>query len=482
MKRFTIATAFMFYFTFYAFSQELVIKGKITNPVAKSVELDILTRVGTYQTITLNLDSIDNTFEYRQELNDLAYANFRHVSYKSNNEGGYLNELILEPGDEINIMFDTKDFWRSLTFEGKSAEKFRYYKEDYLETTKNKNWEQLIRQQSDKPIKEYFSIIDQALQIKLAILQKYKQKVSPVFFTIRDADVKAIINKNRLSSLYNTVLKDFKPIQSLPYEYQKAFFKNLPGQNDTTVKAKHFLSYITSLNYTYLSEFNTLFKSSDSQNKVSIVRQNQVYFHPAFAEELSGQTILNNITKHGITPKYQENIAEFKILYPDSPIIQEIEQLSEANKDFTVGKPAMPFKVLDLDGKEISLQDFQGKVVYLDFWASLCGPCIVDIDQSKKMKEYFKDRNDLIFLYITVDSNEASWKSAIKKYNIKGVHAVASDDNPILKAYAVSTLPSYFIIGKDGNFHTIQPIRPSFNEGKGLINTLEKALAENTNK
>jgi len=197
---------------------------------------------------------------------------------------------------------------------------------------------------------------------------------------------------------------------------------------------------------------------------------------------LSGQTILKYITKHGITPKYQEEVTEFKALYPDSPIMEEIEQLLNAKKDFTVGKPAMPFKVLDLNGKEVSLKDFKGKVVYLDFWASWCAPCLVDIQQSGKVKEHFKNRDDIVFLYISIDENETYWKKAIEKYTIKGTHGIAPETNPIQKDYAISGIPSYFIIGKDGNFHTIQPIRPSMNEGKGLIKILEKALAVNTNK
>lgn len=483
MKTFTIAAAILFCFNFQAFTQEIVIKGKIINPVSKTIELSFPTRMDTYEDISLKLDSIDHTFEYRRKLHDIAYAGFYHVSFRDNTcTDCHLRNIIIEPGDEVNITFDTKDFWNSLKFEGKSAEKFRYYKEDYIETSLKSNSEQLIINHANKPVNEYFTAIDQALQNKLAILQKYKGKVNPVFYTIRDADIRAIINKYRLTILYDAASQDFKPIQSLPSEYQKAFFKDLPAQNDTTIKARYFFDYITGLSYTYLSEFSNLTQNSDTHSKVSIVRQNQVYFHPAFAEELSGQTIFKNIAKRGITPKYQEEVKEFKTLYPDSRILQEIEQLIGAKKDFTVGNPAIPFKVLDLTGKEVSLEDFHGKVVYLDFWASWCAPCIVDIEQSKKVKEHFKGRDDIVFLYISIDENETYWKKAIEKYKIEGVHGIAPDDNPIKEKYSISTIPSYFIIGKDGNFHTIQPIRPSMNEGKGLINTLEKALSVNTNK
>ena len=484
MRTFILAALFAFCFTVRISAQEFLIRGKVTNAINDEVNFRYLNALGNQENIAIKLDSVNHTFEYRGVLNEVTYFDFYHDSYNPNNRyhDCYLTDLIIEPGDAVTLTFDAKNFWSSLKFEGKSAEKFRYSKEDYETTKVTKNWEQSLRSQTNKPAKEYFSIIDLAIEEKLAILRKYKSKVSPMFYTLKEADIQGQVGSLRMSVLFDTTINDFRPIQALPHEIQTAFFKNLPAQNDTTAKAKHFFAYVTSLYYNYLSEFTRLTQNSDLKKQASVVRQNQVYFHPAFAERLSSSVILKDLSDHGINPTYQKNLEEFKTVYPYSAALQEIENLEVTKQDFIVGKPARPFKVVGLNGNEVQLKDFAGKVVYLDFWASWCSPCIVDIANSKKVKEHFKGRNDIVFLYISRDTDETKWKTAIEKYKIEGVHGVAADDNPIGKDYAISMLPSYFVIGKDGNFHTIQPIRPIMNEGRGLIKILENALAQNTTR
>src|SRR6218665_951650 len=135
MKLFTVAATILFCFHFQAFTQEFVIKGKITNPIDRTVGINIIGRADAYEHLDIALDSLNNTFEYRRQLKDITYIDFIHASFANNNYTGIgLNDLIIEPGDEVMISFDTKDVWNTLKFEGKSAEKFRYHTEDYLET------------------------------------------------------------------------------------------------------------------------------------------------------------------------------------------------------------------------------------------------------------------------------------------------------------------------------------------------------------
>ena len=144
------------------------------------------------------------------------------------------------------------------------------------------------------------------------------------------------------------------------------------------------------------------------------------------------------------------------------------------------GKPAKPFTLRDTTGKEVQLADFKGKVIHLDFWASWCGPCIAEMKPSKKIKAHFKDQKDVVFLYVSVDDKEADWRKAIAKNDINGTHLWANKawEDPVARAYDISGIPSYFVIDRLGNFHTLQPPRPSQNEGQDLIKVLEEALAK----
>ncbi len=110
------------------------------------------------------------------------------------------------------------------------------------------------------------------------------------------------------------------------------------------------------------------------------------------------------------------------------------------------GQPAPDFTLHDLDGQSVSLSQFKGKVVLLDFWASWCGPCIADLGTLRKIKEQVAAQ-PVVFLNISLDANEAAWKQAIAKHEIKGVH-VRSEQ--VAQAYNVSGIPRYYLVDSQG--------------------------------
>ena len=110
------------------------------------------------------------------------------------------------------------------------------------------------------------------------------------------------------------------------------------------------------------------------------------------------------------------------------------------------GQPAPDFALHDLDGQSVSLSQFKGKVVLLDFWASWCGPCIGDLPNLRKIKEKMAAL-PVVFLNISLDANEAAWKQAIAKHEIQGVH-VRSEQ--VAQAYNVSGIPRYYLVDPQG--------------------------------
>jgi len=128
------------------------------------------------------------------------------------------------------------------------------------------------------------------------------------------------------------------------------------------------------------------------------------------------------------------------------------------------------------DGKKFNevMSEFKGKVVYVDFWASWCGPCIGQMPYSEKLHEKYKDK-EVAFLYISLDRNANAWKKGIKKYKINGYHWKPDQKqiNEIMKKFKVRTIPRYMLVSKKGEVLNDDFLRPS---SKRLPQYINKAL------
>ena len=114
------------------------------------------------------------------------------------------------------------------------------------------------------------------------------------------------------------------------------------------------------------------------------------------------------------------------------------------------GQLAPDFTLHDLDGQPVSLSQFKGQVVLLDFWASWCGPCIVDLPDLRKIKEKTAAL-PVVFLGLSLDTDDAAWREAIDKYELKGVHVRANGfGSDVAKSYQVTGIPSYYLVDSQG--------------------------------
>jgi thiol-disulfide isomerase/thioredoxin len=115
-----------------------------------------------------------------------------------------------------------------------------------------------------------------------------------------------------------------------------------------------------------------------------------------------------------------------------------------------VGNPdtAPDLKAKDLNGKDLSLDAYKGKVVLLNFWATWCGPCRAEIPSLIRIQESYKDRLQIIGMEVD-DDNEEQLRTFVKDQGIN--YPVAMTSLPVRLAYGgISALPTMFIINQDG--------------------------------
>lgn len=141
-----------------------------------------------------------------------------------------------------------------------------------------------------------------------------------------------------------------------------------------------------------------------------------------------------------------------------------------AQADSKPGQAAINFTYPDLQGKNVSLTDFKGKVVLVDVWATWCGPCKAEIPALKKLEEEMRDK-DIVFMSVSVDEakDHQKWKDFVAKENLKGVQLFASGWSDIAKYYNIKGIPRFMVFDKEGNIVTTDAPRPSGTELKLLL-------------
>lgn len=148
----------------------------------------------------------------------------------------------------------------------------------------------------------------------------------------------------------------------------------------------------------------------------------------------------------------------------------ELRQKVAQARKLEVGMTAYDFTMKDAKGNIKKLSDFKGKVIYIDFWATWCGPCIQEAPHFEALSKEFNNK-DIVFLQVSTDKNSNTWKQYIKSHG-KTLPQYNSVD-PILKdKWAIFFIPRFVIIDK--NFNIVNPYapRPSEKQTKELLKKL----------
>jgi thiol-disulfide isomerase/thioredoxin len=163
----------------------------------------------------------------------------------------------------------------------------------------------------------------------------------------------------------------------------------------------------------------------------------------------------------GTKPSVKIVYDDFKKIFPQSPYQPVLEKHFNKWQKIEKGNTAPDFAGITPEGDTVKLSQLKGKKIYVDVWATWCGPCRQEFPYSIKLKEKLKNRDDIVFLYVSVDESKTAWENFLQtKEAPQGLHIWQAKPT-ILNDYLISGIPRYILIDENGKIKMADAPRPS---------------------
>ena len=133
-------------------------------------------------------------------------------------------------------------------------------------------------------------------------------------------------------------------------------------------------------------------------------------------------------------------------------------------KNLVSGKSSPTFNYENFKGGTTALSDYKGKYVYIDVWATWCGPCIAEIPSLKALEHDYEGKN-IEFVSISIDNKEAyeNWRNMVADKALGGSQLMADNsfESKFVEDYAISAIPRFILLDPEGNIVSADAPRPS---------------------
>lgn len=354
------------------------------------------------------------------------------------------NTLYLTPGDDMKVYLGTSQ--PQSTFEGKGLEANNYLK------------------------KRLFPKAGSFLSAGRYIRPTYKETKALV-------DSLATVRMQELKELKN-VSKEFKQMELMRIKadmvnsymafasYSDDMFATCKSDEEYLKIARDFYSSIK-------GDVNPLLKevaASDDYLEVAVVRDVllECYDEKSFEYPKSARlTELHEVLNKGeeiegtLTPAKYNELKAFAEGLKNKDFSTTFLGRLERRAKLMEGRPAIDLDVMTRDGKQGKLSDYKGQVLYVDFWATWCGPCMGEMPYFNELSTQYPN---IRFVGISVDENEKAWENRLKNGEHGAVTEVICHDSRTKTGWDITGIPRFLLIDKDFNIISSDAPRPSQTE------------------
>lgn len=422
----------------------VLLSGKIENP--KGNKLNISGN-GFKHEISLNEDG---SFSDTLRIENTGYYTLSHGRERS--------AIYTQAGDNLKVTLNTNEFDETLKYEGKGAEKNNYLAAKFL-ANEDFEFQKVYAQEEADFVK--------TIEDKKTAMEKLLHDAKGL-----DAD---FVEKEKTNIHYGYLANLARYPNYHPYFSKKENFK--PSEN--------LLNPLKGVDYDNEKDFN-LYDSykeiATGHHMKSIYTDSLIIDNVIALKNLKSQGLKNalaNELEYFISPsnKNAEKIYDNLMMISNSDDFKEkLTKKYNKIKNLITGKPSPSFDYENHKGGKTALADLKGKYVYIDVWATWCGPCLGEIPSLKKVEEQYHGKN-IEFVSISIDTKNAyeTWKKMVVDKELGGIQLIADKawKSKFVTDYAIDGIPRFILLDPEGKIVSADAPRPSSPKLIELFNELK---------
>ncbi|MDU1890876.1 MAG: TlpA disulfide reductase family protein [Dysgonomonas sp.] len=401
-----------------------------------------------------------------------AFTPEKEGYYAIGKDKNMINRYIFyfKPGDQLNVKVAPKNY--------------ELFGENSAENKEMARWHDFIQPLEDKTVYylgknstyvDFFPLFDE----KMEELNSYQINNTPnIIFNTSFEEFK------KFDLLFIALTFLHTPRTAHPQgEDFPDFYRNIDLSDLTKTTA--ILNYPEGVNLLMKGIYTGLRLNEDISNeeKASLFAAPHQYILNTRLPEVINDTIKGELTlMFAGNNKTFEGFMDFKQKYSKYVITDDQKKRlekreKELNNNNAQERPAYNFTFPDMSGKNISLSDFKGKIVYIDLWATWCGPCKQQIPYLKDLEKEYHGKN-IVFIGISVDvlKDKQKWADFVKKEELSGIQLFGGNEakDSIMKEYQIKGIPRFILVNKDGNLISADAPKPSSPEIRPVLNAALK--------